>query len=230
MNNMDTAEHSSPVKLEKKKREKFYIEPESIFVKLSIIIMVFSFVLRFVGTLGMWSDSYFAITQIALPLCVNVMYVVFLYCFGKRAFWVTTLPALLGVVFFIIKALTFDSLLHTVLCILLYALVAVLYTGTAFGFIRSKWLLVPLFGLPFVYHIFVEDLAAFREGTISFQSGLQEMSVLCIMLSLLCVAFALKKKKADVISPESELPKMKDPVIILNKSETGENTDEKQAN
>lgn len=223
---MENEQKSSAIKKEKKKRAKFYVERDGIFTKLAIIIMIFSFVLRFVGTIGMWSDNYFAITQIALPLCVNVMYIVFLYCFGKRAFWTTALPALFGVAFFIIKALTFDSLLHTVLCILLYALVAVLYTSTAFGMIRTKWLLVPLFGLPFVYHIFVEDMAAFREGTITFQSGLQEMSVLCIMLSLLCVAFAMKKKKVEVVSPESELPKMKDPVIILNKPETGEDTDE----
>ena len=36
-----------------------------------------------------------------------------------------------------------------------YLLGAVLYTGTVFGIIRTKWLLVPLFGLPFLYHIFV---------------------------------------------------------------------------
>ena len=48
--------------------------------------------------------------------------------------------------------------------ILLYLAVAVIYSGTVLGFIRTKWLLPPLFGLPFLYHIFVEDLAKLRDA------------------------------------------------------------------
>ena len=57
---------------------------------------------------------------------------------GRVALWSTVLPVLLGVVFFIIKAMGFESWLHMVLCILLYLLVAVLYTGTVFGLIQTN--------------------------------------------------------------------------------------------
>lgn len=123
------------------------------------------------------------------------------------------LPVLLGIVFFIIKSFSFDSILHTILCILLYLLVAVLYTGTVFGRIRTKWLLVPLFGLPLLYHIFVEDLNAMRSATPpSLPEGLQEISVLCIMLSLLLLSIAMKKKQPETLP---DLPKMKAPKVIV---------------
>ena len=118
---------------------------------------------------------------------------------------------------------------YAVLCLapilinfLLYLLVAVLYTGTVFGIIRTKWLLVPLFGLPFLYHIFVEDLAALRDtaNPVSLSAGLQEISVLCVMLALLFTAIAMKKKKPQT---EVELPKMKAPKVIApNKAEKAE--------
>ena len=99
------------------------------------------------------------------------------------------------------------------LCILLYLLVAVLYTGTVFGRIRTKWLLVPLFGLPLLYHIFVEDLNAMRSANPpSFDAGMQEVSVLCIMLSLLLLSIAMKKKKPESLP---DLPKMKAPKVIV---------------
>lgn len=194
-----------------KKRANFFIDKDSGLIHAAVIFMALSAVFRLVGCWGLWDDSFFAATQIALPLVCNLLFIVCLLLFGKRAFWTTAIPALLGVAFFIIKSFGFESVLHTVLCILLYILVAVLYTGTAFGFIRTKWLLVPLFGLPFIYHIFVEDAAALRSSTVSFAAGVQEISVLCIMLSLLFTALAMKKHKNI---EELDLPKIKDPKVI----------------
>lgn len=102
---------------------------------------------------------------------------------------------LLGVVFFIIKATGFDSVLHTVLCIILYMLVAGIYFSTVFGIIGTKWLLLPLFGLPFLYHVFVDDLSTIlgSSGAMTLEEWLPELSVLCIMLSLFFICFAMKE-------------------------------------
>jgi len=193
-------------------RAKFYVEKTSIWVKSSVILMVMSAIFRLIGCIGLFGDAYFAVTQIALPLACNLLFILIVMTMGGKFFFMTSLPVLLGVVFFILKAFTFESWLHTLLCVLLYVLVAVLYTSTVFGFIRTKWLLVPLFGLPFIYHVFVEDMAAIKNNTMSFSSGMQEMSVLCVMLSLLCIAFAMKKRKPLI---EGELPKIKDPKVIV---------------
>lgn len=203
----ETKENAQP-----KPRAKFYVEKNSALVHAAVIFMALSAVFRLVGCWGMWGDQFFAASQIGLPLVCNLLFILFILLLGGRAFWTTSLPVILGVVFFIIKSFTFDSWLHTVLCILLYMLVAVLYSATAFGIIRTKWLLVPLFGLPFIYHVAVEDAAALRAGTVTFAAGMQEVSVLCIMLALLFTALAMKKRKTI---EDVELPKIKDPKVII---------------
>ena len=192
-------------------RIRFGVDPKSWLVKAAAAIMLLSMVFRIIGCWQLWDDRMFLRTQIILPLACNALYVLCLLLFGRRAFWTTSIPALFGVVFFIIKAFTFESMLHTVLCVMLYLLVAVLYTGTAFGAIRTKWLLVPLFGLPLLYHLAMEDRLALTAHTFTFKTGMQELSVLCIMLSLLLTAFALKKQ---VPPPPQELPRMKPPKVL----------------
>ncbi len=194
-----------------KDRVKFYVENHSFWTQGAVLLMLLSAAFRLIGCWRLWGDPAFAATQIALPLLCNLLFALCLMLLGKRFFGATVLPVLLGVVFFIIRSAGFDSWLHTVLCILLYLLVAVLYTATAFGVIRTKWLLVPLFALPFLYHIFVEDLAALQSEELSFAAGMQEMSVLCVMLSLLFTAFAMKKKQPE---KPVELPKIKDPKVL----------------
>ena len=46
----------------------------------------------------------------------------------------------------------------------------------------------------------------------SFDAGMQEVSVLCIMLSLLLLSIAMKKKKPESLP---DLPKMKAPKVIV---------------
>lgn len=200
---------------------KFYVERESFWVQAAVILMLLSAAFRLIGCWGLWGDSFYAATQIALPLICNVLFILCILLPGKRFFGATALPFLLGVVFFIIKSFSFDSWLRTVLCIMLYLLAAVLYTATAFGVLRTKWLLVPLFALPFVYHIFVEDVPALRSGELSFSAGMQEMSVLCVLLALLSTVFAMKKNRPDV-PMEKEKEKGKATGKKKGKSRTGE--------
>lgn len=179
--------------------------------------MGLSALLRLFGYWGFWAnkDAAFIYTQIALPVLCNVLFIIIILYMGKRLFSLTAIPVILGVVFFIIKALGFDSILHTILCILLYLLVAMLYTGTVFGVIRTKWLLLPLFGLPFVYHILVEDRNTFlaNENAMSLAEWLPEISVLCIMLALFFITFAMKKR--DFSKPEPDEQEIID-ILVQN--------------
>lgn len=209
----------------KKPRAKFYIERNSAWAQVSIIFMLLSAIFRLIGVWNDWDDVFFRNTQILLPLCCNILFALCVFLFGNRGFFLSAIPVLMGVSFFIIKSLGFESLIHTLLCILLYLTVAVLYTGTVLGFIRTKWLLPPLFGLPFLYHIFVEDAAKFRDtvNPMTFAQGMQELSVLCVMISLFCIGLGLKKRKAP---EETALPKIKDPVVVVPKAEPEEDKPE----
>ena len=196
-----------------KPKIRFYTEKDSFGVEAAVILFSLSIVFRLIGCWGLWTDRLFLTSQILLPIVSALLFILLLVLLGKVALWSTSVPLLMGVAFFILKALGFESPIHTVLCILLYVAVAVLYCGTVFNVIRTKWLLIPLFGLPLLYHIFIEDLPALNNlaEPVTFSAGMQEMSVLSIMLALLCTSCAMKIRLKD---PPPELPKIKDPKVI----------------
>ena len=202
----------------RKPRASFYIERDSAWAQLSIIFMLISAICRLIGVWGLWGDVFFRNTQILLPLCCNVLVALCVFFLGKRGFFLSSVPVLLGVAFFVIKSFGFGNWVHTALCILLYLAVAVIYTGTVFGLIRTKWLLPPLFGLPFLYHVCIEDVAKLNDtvNPMTFTYGMQELSVLCVMIALFCVGMGLKKRKP---AEPVELPKIKDPVVVPPKAE-----------
>lgn len=175
-----------------KKRTVYQIEPRSLWAGLAIAFMAMSFILRLYWAAGESFEPGRLAMHVILPLSANVIFILCVLLWGKKAVWTTFIPALMGVVFFVIKALGFPSMTHTVLCICLYALVAVLYGLTVFGVLPTKKLLIPLFGLPLLYHIFVEDLIQHREVYV-LSDWLQEFSVLCIMACLLCLSIGLEK-------------------------------------
>ncbi len=176
---------------------RYSVSKSSFFVKLAVIFMMLSVLCRFLGYWGFWSNqnSSFIIFQIALPILCNLLFIVLILYAGRRLFSLTFIPVLLGVMFFIIKAFGFDSILHTILCICLYLAVAFIYTATVFGVIRTKWLLAPLFGLPLIVHIYLDrDMIAPADKAVEFSELLPEISVLCIMAALLCTCFAMKRR------------------------------------
>ncbi|MCR5137805.1 MAG: hypothetical protein K6C12_12100 [Oscillospiraceae bacterium] len=177
-------------------RIKYYVERESLGVHACSILMLLAVVFRVIGCWGMWDDRIYALTQIALPIFSMLLLTAIVWFFGRRGLWLSFIPVTLGAVFFIIKAFGFESRIHMMLCILLYIAVIALYFCTVFGMIRTKWLLVLIFGLPFLYHVAIEDLPALRDAAnpVSFAAGMQEMSVLCIMLGLFFLSLSMKKR------------------------------------
>lgn len=175
-----------------KKKIRYHIEPSGVLTRAAVCFMALSMVLRAVWCLlwpGQASDSGM-IVHVLLPLCACALFIVCLLLCGKKALWLSFIPAAVGVVFFILKASAFVWW-HQLLCTLLYLLVAVLYGAAVFSLAPVKKLLVPLFALPLLFHIFVQDMILQRE-MMTAALWLQEGSVLCIMAGLLCVALALR--------------------------------------
>ena len=170
----------------------YWIPKMGILVVLSLVFMLASAVIRIAWVCGEDAlPAAFVWTQVVLPLVANLSFVAIVLRDGKDRLFRTAISVWLGCVFFALKALTFPSVLHTVLCLCLYALVAALYTATVTGRISTQKLLWPLFGLPLLYHIFVEDMQ--QEWT--FHTFLPELSVLCCMMALLMISLAMKKKE-----------------------------------
>ena len=194
-------------------RAKFYIDKTGFFAEGAMILLVLAAIFRIIGCWGMWAERIPAMMQIALPVCSCLLLMLCVLLLGKKGFFLSFIPVLLGVVFFVFRSLFFDNMVHTVLCILLYMVVAVVYTATVFGWIRTKWLLPPLFALPFLYHIIVEDLPALNQkaATLLFTDGMQEISVLCIMAALFCIGMGLKKRPAE---PKEIEPEIVEPEVV----------------
>ena len=177
-----------------KQRSVYWLPRLGVLAILSALFMLASGAVRLVWAVGVESAPrnlfWF---QMVLPLLANITFIIILLRDGRDRLFRSAIPVWLGCVFFAVKSLGFATLIHTVLCLCLYALVAVLYTATVTGRVTTQKLLWPLFGLPLLYHIFVEDRGrVWAEGEL-----LQEISVLCCMAALLCISLAMKKKKLE---------------------------------
>lgn len=194
-------------------RAKFYIEKDSMFVRVAVVFTILAAALRIIGCFGLWGDAFFATTQIVLPVLSNLLFLLCLLFLGKKFFCLTSIPVLLGAVFCIVRAVDYvwwRMLIDIILCLA----GSVLYTSVAFGVVKSKWPLVPLFTVPVIYRIFAG--AALLKDTvnpISLVEGLQELSILCAYIGLLFASLAMKKEK-EKGKEESKLPKIKMPKIF----------------
>lgn len=207
-----------------KDKLRYSVSGKNILVKLSAILMGLSILFRLLGYWGFWAnkDSGFIYTQILLPVVCSLLFIVIVLYLGKRLFSLTFIPVLLGVVFFIIKSLGEGGIIHTAACILVGLLVAMVYTGTVFGAIRTKWLMAPLFALLSACHIIFVDLNTMlaNEKAMSLAEWLPEASVLCMLLALFFISFAMKKR--DFSKPAAEPGEQEIIDILLENEEPAE--------
>ena len=167
-------------------------------VILSALGMICSAVVRIVWACGENAISRQMLwLQILLPIAADLGFALAALTDGRDRLYRTAVPVWLGCVFFAVKALGFSSRLHMVLCLLLYVLVAVLYTAAVTGRVPSQVPLWLLFGLPLAYHLAVEDP---RRAGWPVHDWLQEISVLLCMTAMLLLSLAMKKR------PEGEAP------------------------
>ena len=161
------------------------------------VLMALAIVFRAIGCWGLWNDREFLIWQIALPIGAGLLFILLLLTLGRPALWASSLPVLAGSVFFIVRAMERGSTLETVIFILLPILIAVIYTLTVFNAFKTRWILVLFTLAPLAYHLFVVDLQAMRNVAepVSFAAGMQEMSVLCVLFSLLYTSLAMKNRR-----------------------------------
>ncbi len=173
----------------------FAIRRGSPFSRASAALMLCSAAVRlfwFFSTHGVSADAYTTAVHFATPTLCCVLLAV---CIRRESLKLSLVPVAFGCLFFILKALSFPSQVHTVLCCALYALVFVLYGATALGFLPTRAPLVLVFALPFLYHVFVEDLRKLLSpAPPSFTEWLPEISVLLIMAGLAALAWGMEKK------------------------------------
>lgn len=200
----------------KKNNARFFVDNDSLFSHGTVIFFLLSGVFCLIGSLGRWDDRFYIISQVLLPAACCLVFVVFLRLFGRRLFWMTCFPAIAGLAFFVIKALTYGRILYSVISIVLSVLSVFLYTAVAFGWIKIKWPLIPIFILGFAFHVFVKCYNTLRnpELAVSFSGIMQEISVLFMILAMLFLSISMKNKRGI---ESLGLPKIKAPKVIAKK-------------
>lgn len=166
---------------------------------LAAAFMAASAALRLIYYLPKELEVGFLAVHVGLPVTAAVCFLAAVFL-GRRFEKPGLLAALaLGVAFFILKATTFTPL-HRLLCTVLYLGVLVLFGGTVLGLLPTKKLLYPLFGLPLLVHLFIEDPQKYVFSGVPFWDWLPEISVLCIMAGLLTLSIALEATKPKEVN------------------------------
>ena len=175
-------------------RTQFVIDPAGIPAKACAGLTCLSAAVRtlwFILAHGAGAGAYTTIVHFALPVLCCVFLAL---CVLQGKLRLAVLPVFFGCLFFILKALTFPSIIHTVLCCILYTAVLLLYSATVFGLLPTRVPLGLIFTIPFFYHLFVEDLAKLRSPTPpTLVEWMPEISVLLIMAGLACAAWGMGK-------------------------------------
>ncbi len=177
-------------------KPRYKISPKNPNAIISVCIMLLSAIVRAVYFWGKELDALTFWVHFANVIAASLLFALLVLFFGEKRAEPTVIPLTMGVGFFMVKAFTFESLFHTVFCLTLYTAVLVLFSLTVFGIIPTKKLLYPLFGVPFLYHLFVEDmmLYVFADPQPSFFEWLPEISVLLIMAGLFFLSLSLERR------------------------------------
>ena len=217
-----------------KNRTKYYVEKDGIFCHGTIIFLALSCVFCLIGSIGRWYDEFFVISQVLLPVVCSILFAFFLMLFGKKLLWLTCLPAVIILAFFVIKSSEYNSLAYTIISIAMSVISVFIYSAVSFGWMKKKWLLILVLTVSFFYHLYVKDYLTLMlldpNNSISFQELMQEISLLFIILAALSTALAMKNKMSI---EEMNLPKMRTPKVIVNKDSNADTpetvTDKKES-
>ena len=197
--------------MQEKGKLRYYIPRGSFGSSAGVVLLILSVFFRLISYWGSW-QSMLQIDQIcylALPISAALLMVLCLLLLSRAALWTTSLPVLLGVAYFMIRAIELDDKLFLVLWVLLCAMIAVLWCGTVFNVMHLRLLLPPLFLLPFLYRLWAVDLPALQraEPPVSFTDGMLEMSVLGMLLAMFFISLGIRKRyKTKPEAAQSESP------------------------
>lgn len=144
-------------------------------------------------------NGYRMFAEFILPLLFCALMVLSIVVLGKKHFWVSILPVVIGELFLILRIVSEDNILGKVMPewgivirVFLYLLVFALYSGAVLRNSKMKWALIPLLILGLGFHLVAEDYPALFGGetALSFSSVMMEFSILFIALGMIFLAFA----------------------------------------
>ena len=186
-----------------KEKIRYGVDGKSFLIKASALFMLVSMVFRIMAYWGFWKTRTpaFCYLQILLPIVCGILFMAVVLFLGKRAFWLTSIPVVLGAVYFIAMSTELGSILSTVLCVVVTVLTVMVYCTTVFGKGRKKWALIAIFSITLLYHLLIKDRTTIlaQEGAMTLNEFVPELSILCIIISLLLMTLAMRKRVPETV-------------------------------
>ena len=195
-------------------KTKYILDKKTFPARAAIVSLLLAVIFRLIGTVGHFSDLHFLVYRFALPAVSCILYVLTIIWFGRKGFWTSFFPFIMGVLFFIVRLLDGDSsaegeykTLGIVIAMLVYLLIVAVYSCTIFGAIKTKIFIVILFTATLAYHIVYVDYPAIAGKTASAEAIFMELGVLCMLLGMFFASVGLKKQtkasseKSEGITP-----------------------------
>ena len=142
-----------------------------------------------------------AAALVGLPVLSALLMVAVDLKIGRSALWFSVIPVFIGVLGFAFKLVLDprgETLLHHVSAAVLYLAIVALWALTVLFIIQTKWVLAGLFLLPFLKHVFVNDLPVLlgRAAPVPASVWFKEISSLAFLLALFFCALSFEKAEA----------------------------------
>ena len=166
----------------------------------STLAFAFTIPMQILGYAEQLKEPAVAAGVVFLPVLSALLMILTIRRFGRTALWISIFGVTVGVLGFVFKLMLDPretGLLHHAAAVVLYVAIVALWTLTVLYVIKTKWVLVILFLLPFCKHVFVNDLPVLlgAAAPVPVSTWLKELSMLSFMLALTFFALAFEKAR-----------------------------------
>ena len=179
----------------------FYLDRKSSLAGVASTCMVMSAIFCIFGSIQGSATMLDLLLKFLFPVVTAVLYLLCIALLGKTAFWVSSFPVVMWCGYAIFNSFNASNKIFTVVMIIIYVILAVVYCCTLFGAIRTKWLGAVLFLLPALFSIFVLDWPVIvGKRSTTFSAIMLGMSSITVLIGIAFALLGLRVK--DVASIE----------------------------
>ena len=183
-----------------KEKQGFRIDARRPTAIISMLAFAFCIPMQILGYADRLNEPIVAAALVSLPVLSALLMILAIQRFGRTALWFSIFGVTVGVLGFVFKLMLDPretGLLHHAAAVVLYVAIVALWTLTVLYVIRTKWVLVILFLVPFCKHIFLNDLPVLlgAAAPVPVSTWLKELSMLSFMLALTFFALAFEKAR-----------------------------------
>ena len=186
-----------------KEKRGFYIDAGRPTAIAGMIAFAGSILMQISGYADRLNEPRVAVLLVLLPVLSDLLMIIVMLKFGRNALWLSIFPVCLGVSYFACK-LAADprgtSLAHHTAAAVLYLMIIVLWALTVLYVIKTKWILVILFMIPFAKHVCMNDIPVLlgMADPVPASMWFKELSMLLMMLALSLCAVSFEVGKNSV--------------------------------